>query len=729
MKKFEFQEKAIDELLRYTINNIDEDHIDITFSSPVGSGKTLMLGKYMNSLISKIKTLGINNDIAFFWISPGKGKLDEQSMKKISSISSEVKCLLLKDVLVNQEIKENDAIFTDWQKLNSDNNIAWRNGDYNGLDFILNNRSSKIILIIDEAHDTSTTEISQSIIDRIDPFLTIYVTATPRNIIGKNINVEIDDVISEGLIKSSVDINDDLTIERNSTFVDNLIKKAICKRLALKQLYDSEGSEINPLCLIQIENDSSYERDRSAVIDNCERIKMKLLESGIEEEKIAIWLASHKTDNLVDIETNDVEFLIFKQAVATGWDCPRSQILIRLRETSSIIFDIQTIGRIMRMPELHHYANEELNKAYIYTDDENFEYNATVDEKMKSKIRSDKNISVIKDEFIDIKMSTNLPSEKMSIQYSALIDGETLYELLYKTLAPEIKKLDKNVKITRNIIDGDIESKKLYSERFELEGEREISVSEKDISDRFYYYVKKIYPKFNISNYLYSIAERSNINRKDFRKMFLANKEQLSLIIRESIDKYENSNLRFKWLSSYSIPDKAYFNKYIDEEDDNNYIYNNLPDFKYLYDNGIIKEPEYLFSKYLLKNSNIKCWWKNGDMGEEYFSILYKVKSKETNITETYTFYPDYLILTNDNELFILETKGFRDIDSHTEYKYNAIAGYLKKYKNSFSCYKRVEFSIVRLIEDVPYILVNTNKYISDLSDSKHWIKLDELFK
>lgn len=39
MKKFEFQERAINELLRYTINNIEEEHIDVTFSAPVGSGK------------------------------------------------------------------------------------------------------------------------------------------------------------------------------------------------------------------------------------------------------------------------------------------------------------------------------------------------------------------------------------------------------------------------------------------------------------------------------------------------------------------------------------------------------------------------------------------------------------------------------------------------------------------------------------------------------------------
>lgn len=728
MRKFEFQEKAINELLRYTINNIDEEHIDITFSSPVGSGKTMMLGKFMNQLPIRLKTLNINDEVSFFWISPGKGKLDEQSKNKVASISNDINCILLKDVLTNQEIRNNDAVFTDWQKLNSDNNIAWRNGDYNGLDFILNNRTTKMILIIDEAHDSSDTVISQNIIDKIDPFLTIYVTATPKNVIGKSINVDIDDVIAEGLIKSSVDINDDLKISKNSTFVDELIKKAIEKRNHISDLYNEAGSEILPLCLIQIENDSSADRDKNSSLDNCEKIKAKLMSFGIEEDKIAVWLASNKTDNLKDIVNNDVEYLIFKQAVATGWDCPRAQVLIRLRETSSIIFDIQTIGRIMRMPELHHYENQELNKAYIYTDDSSFKYHATVDEKMKTKIRSEENMSSIKQEFIIEKMRMNLVSEKMSIQMTSLIDGETLYELLYNTITPEIKKLDKSPKITREILDGDIESRRFYSEEYEFDDTKEVEVSNKDISERFYYYVRKIYNKYNLANYLYSIAERANINRNDFRRIFLANREQLTLVIRDCIDRYENANLKFQTKRSYTIPERAYFTKYKDVSNDNNYMYDKLPDFKFMYENNLIQEPEYLFSNYLLGNNKVKCWLKNGDMGEEYFSILYKTKNRENNVTEKLPFYPDYLIITENNELFIMETKGFRDIDSHTPDKFNAIDKYLEKYKDSFSCYSKVHFSIVRFIEQKPFVLVNTKKYIPNMNDSEHWVALDNLF-
>lgn len=42
---------------------------------------------------------------------------------------------------------------------------------------------------------------------------------------------------------------------------------------------------------------------------------------------------------------------VIKQAVATGWDCPRAHILVKLRENMDERFEIQMIDRIRRMPE------------------------------------------------------------------------------------------------------------------------------------------------------------------------------------------------------------------------------------------------------------------------------------------------------------------------------------------------------------------------------------------
>jgi type III restriction enzyme len=63
---------------------------------------------------------------------------------------------------------------------------------------------------------------------------------------------------------------------------------------------------------------------------------------------------------------------LIKQAVSTGWDCPRAKILVKLREGGSEDFQIQTIGRIRRMPERKHYGWNTLDSCYIYTLDSRY---------------------------------------------------------------------------------------------------------------------------------------------------------------------------------------------------------------------------------------------------------------------------------------------------------------------------------------------------------------------
>lgn len=85
-----------------------------------------------------------------------------------------------------------------------------------------------------------------------------------------------------------------------------------------------------------------------------------------ENNLLSVWL-SDKKQNLEDIEDNDATpiAVIIKQAVATGWDCPRAQILVKLRDNMSEVFEIQTIGRIRRMPEAKHYGEDLLDCCYL----------------------------------------------------------------------------------------------------------------------------------------------------------------------------------------------------------------------------------------------------------------------------------------------------------------------------------------------------------------------------
>ncbi len=77
-------------------------------------------------------------------------------------------------------------------------------------------------------------------------------------------------------------------------------------------------------------------------------------------------------EDAISENDNSTRYLLMKQAISTGWDCPRAKILVKLREGMSEQFEIQTVGRIRRMPEAKHYDEDILDFSYVYTFDEEY---------------------------------------------------------------------------------------------------------------------------------------------------------------------------------------------------------------------------------------------------------------------------------------------------------------------------------------------------------------------
>lgn len=124
--------------------------------------------------------------------------------------------------------------------------------------------------------------------------------------------------------------------------------------------------DINPLIIVQIPNKSE------TLLDGVERW-FEAQGLTYENGQLAVWL-SDRHENLegIDAPAAPSTAVIIKQAVATGWDCPRAQILVKLRDNMDETFEIQTIGRIRRMPEAKHYGSDLLDSCYLYTFDEKF---------------------------------------------------------------------------------------------------------------------------------------------------------------------------------------------------------------------------------------------------------------------------------------------------------------------------------------------------------------------
>ena len=198
--------------------------------------------------------------------------------------------------------------------------------------------------------------------------MTIEVSATPKISNTDYVqSVDLQEVKEEEMVKKSVKLNHKLSNIADSTTDEIIIKTALEKRLQLKNNYEGECSDVSPLVLIQLPD------SRKGVLDRKDQI-IKMLDSSfginMNNGKLAIYLSDKNSKiNLENIEknTNEVEALIFKQAITIGWDCPRSSILVLFREWKNFEFSIQTIGRIIRMPEIKHYNNDELNHAFVYT--------------------------------------------------------------------------------------------------------------------------------------------------------------------------------------------------------------------------------------------------------------------------------------------------------------------------------------------------------------------------
>lgn len=389
MKKLkDYQREAINQLTQFSnIYLKTPKNETIVFQSPTGSGKTITMARYIQDITEEV-----DDDICFLWISIGKGELHRQSSKSVKrEIGEAIECSLLEDEFFGSRdcINRNEIVFVNWEKIRSKDkktnefkNTLMKDSEQNNFPVILENTRNKnrrIILIIDESHSSSTTDRALEIRDEIiKPDLTIEMSATPILTNNMNAKVEVDptDVINEGMIKKEIIINDriaELIEKENEEKTSELLvlESTYYKQEDLKKRYekiyelDESKTKITPLTLIQLPN-SSYGEEKRITVEKFLEKKGITTSNG----KLAIWLSDEKINEESDILNSldsKVEYLIFKMAIDTGWDCPRAQVLLKFREVSSIVFEIQTVGRILRMPEAKNYTDEELNKAYVYS--------------------------------------------------------------------------------------------------------------------------------------------------------------------------------------------------------------------------------------------------------------------------------------------------------------------------------------------------------------------------
>lgn len=730
IKEFEFQTECVNYLIEKTITKNSKRII--TVKAPTGAGKTIILIRYIDEFLKNT-----DNNTAFVWLCPGKGDLEEQSKAQMDYYLPERDTRNLTYSLLTG-FAEESTTFINWELVTKSGNNSLKDGEKQNLfDRIAEAHKSGInfVVIIDEEHSNNTSK-ANDIINAFSAKNIIRVSATANK--GANqeyYEIPEDDVIDAGLITRAIYVNEGVDENREiENDYDYLLDLADEKRKEMLENYKLIGAGVRPLVLIQFP--AGQPETIKAVED-----KLESLGYTYDNGMVNIWMSDDKvlSDDLTDIDGTPA-FLLMKQAISTGWDCPRAKILVKLREGGSEEFQIQTIGRIRRMPERKHYGINILDFCYLYTLDTKYKQGLLSSMDKAYQLRR----LFLKDEVKGFKLTKEL----RNLDFDGLGERETLikvYEYFKETYKlTDDKELNRtNLESMGYNFDEKIDSRVLQGV-FRITEDLSKNNADKQIvmKTKVNTHTHGIYLLHAVDEIKKVTGMQSQKVKAILERMFRKDRNIKYKIITLDTNAFyafiinNTAKLKtdFKQVTSqmnvqqsfivnpkttdFIIPEQEMY-KYSDvkrEREFRMYAY-------WKYTTAFCTEktrslPERLFERYCENDNTVEWFYKNGDTGQQYLSIVYR-----DALLKQWLFYPDYIVKKKNGETWLIETKGgeasghSKNIDVQIGNKFLAFKRYAEQYG--------LKWGFVRDKYDELYI--NNTEFVESMDDDR-WVPLEDVF-
>ncbi|MEW5903331.1 MAG: DEAD/DEAH box helicase family protein [Pseudomonadota bacterium] len=351
----------------------------VLLQAPTGAGKTMMAG-------NAVEDFSRLHNVVWFWFTPF-ATLVEQAK---SSMKQQFQGIRVRDIKADRFVvgtKSGDVFVTTWASVaanNKDTKKIRKDGDMSmSVDSLLpelREAGFHIGIVVDEAHHGfgAGTEAVRFYNEVLKPEYTLLVTATPDDKdIAKfkqsakirevhTIAISRRDVVDAGLIKPGVKSFAYLASEEQKQLIDfqlAALTDALSIHKAIKMELAAESISLTPLILIQVDSSPN----------SVENARKKLISLGMPTEAIASYTSDEPTDDLLTVAMDETkEALIFKMAVALGFDAPRAFTLVSMRGSQDVDFGIQVVGRILRVHnKLQGRKNlpERLKNGYVFLAD------------------------------------------------------------------------------------------------------------------------------------------------------------------------------------------------------------------------------------------------------------------------------------------------------------------------------------------------------------------------
>ena len=383
----------------------DSDKHAFSLTATTGAGKTVMAAAVFEALFHGDDNYDFEADpgAVVIWFSDDPS-LNEQSRYRLLEASDR---LTLSDLVTvgntfsGEKFEPGKIYFLNTQKL-SKNSLLVRGHDQNdsavesidGQRIMPDLRSHTIwdtiqntiedpdltlYLVLDEAHRgmreqvSGTKTIVQSLINGADPVPGIPIvwgiSATVqrfndavKGMKGHNslVNVEVDSkkVQESGLLKDTINLD---VPDESGDFATLLLRRGTEK---LKEISDAwteyarkqgDGSDVVPLMVLQVPNSPDHNEIGTwldLIFDTWPELPIDCIANVFGEhstEKFGGHFVPYIAPERVQ-ESNHVRILIAKDAISTGWDCPRAEVMVSFRAAVDKTHITQLLGRMVRSP-------------------------------------------------------------------------------------------------------------------------------------------------------------------------------------------------------------------------------------------------------------------------------------------------------------------------------------------------------------------------------------------
>jgi type III restriction enzyme len=367
--------------------------------SPTGSGKTLIVGRTLEGLRGEL-----DRKCVWFWFAPYTGLVAQTR----ETLNQQCAGLRLRDIYTDREptgTRDGDIYVQTWSAVAAQNKEARtvRRTKEDALsldDLIADLRSDDFFVgvVIDEAHlnfGASATAAAKFYLEALQPDFTILATATPNDDklkafedkagieVASRVVIDRGQVVEAGLNKRGLMLGILRFQDEDAGIIDleqATLTGAWLQHEAVKNRLLEKAIPVTPLLLVQVEDQQKGGEDPVA------RVREKLELAGVAADKIKSHTSGEPDPEFHTLAYDPtVEVLIFKVAVATGFDAPRAWTLVSVRPNRGKEFGLQIVGRIMRVHPLVrpiHGQDQLLDRGYVFLTDADLQagLSAAVDE-------------------------------------------------------------------------------------------------------------------------------------------------------------------------------------------------------------------------------------------------------------------------------------------------------------------------------------------------------------